>query len=226
MAAGGLSMTILKRDLTDRRIRSLKAAPGKRPIEWDAQVSGFGVRVTDKGHRTFVLVTRYPDDPSRPVIRAIGNYPTMTLARAREVAREWRNDIAEGVDPKDKAEAAKRAAEAARREAERRQANTFGLAFEAFRQEHLAKLRTGAVVAGVIEKHVMPVFCDTPLAEITPDDADDLLRSIAKKTPTHARRIKAYLHKFGVWAKQDRRIKESPFLNLTRFGEEQGATAS
>jgi integrase len=166
-------------------------------------------------------VTRYPDDPSRPVIRAIGDYPTMTLARAREVAREWRDDIAKGVDPKDKAEAAKRAAEAARREAEHRQANTFGLAFEAFRQEHLAKLRTGAVVASVIEKHIMPVFGDTPLAEIAPDDVDDLLRSIAKKTPTHARRIKAYLHKFGVWAKQDRRIKESPFLSLTRFGEEQ-----
>ena len=89
-------------------------------------MSGFGVRVTDKGHKSFVLVTRYPGDPNRPVTRKIGDYPSVSIATAREVAREWREDIAKGVDPKDKAEAVRRDAEAARREAERRQANTFG----------------------------------------------------------------------------------------------------
>jgi hypothetical protein len=54
-------MAALKRDLTDRAIKALKPAPpGKRPIEWDAQVCGLGVRVTDKGHKSFVLVTRFP----------------------------------------------------------------------------------------------------------------------------------------------------------------------
>jgi integrase len=215
-------MATPKRDLTDRRIKALKPAPsGKRVIEWDAQVSGFGVRVTDRGHKSYVLVTRYPDDPSRPAIRAIGNYPSMSLARAREIAREWRDDIAKGIDPKDKAEAARRDAEAARRETERRRANTFRAAFDSFAQEHLSTLRTGAVIAGVIKKHVVPAFGDRPLAEITRDDGDELLRSIAKRTPTHARRIRSYLHKFGVWAEEERRAKESPFARLKRFGKEQ-----
>lgn len=214
-------MAALKRDLTDRGIRALKpAAAGKRPIIWDAQVSGFGVRVTDRGHKSFVLVTRYPDDPSRPVIRAIGDSPAMTLAKAREIAREWREDIRQGVDPKNKAEAAKRDAEAARREGERRKANTFRVAFDAFAQEHLATLRTGDVVKGVIEKHVLPVLGGRPLAEITRADANELLKRLAKTTPTHALRIRSYLHTFGRWAEEEERIKESPFANLRRLGKE------
>ena len=42
-------MSESKRDLTDRALRALKpAAPGKRYVVWDAQVTGFGVRVTDR----------------------------------------------------------------------------------------------------------------------------------------------------------------------------------
>src|SRR6476646_10416222 len=46
-----------KKALTDRGIRALKSAPaGKRQLIWDAQVPGLGVRVTDTGAKTFVLV--------------------------------------------------------------------------------------------------------------------------------------------------------------------------
>lgn len=56
-----------KRDLTDRGIRALQPAePGKRYIRSDAQVTGFGVRVTDGGHKSFVLV---PDIPAQPLQR-------------------------------------------------------------------------------------------------------------------------------------------------------------
>jgi hypothetical protein len=53
------------------------------------------VRVTDSGHKSFILVTRYPGD-KHPTPRAIGDYPTMDLAEARRTAREWRDDIARG----------------------------------------------------------------------------------------------------------------------------------
>jgi integrase len=212
-----------KRDLTDRALKALKPAPrGKRPILWDAQVAGFGVRYNDRAprpDRTFVLVARYPGF-RHPAPRAIGEYPTMELARARQTAREWRELVAGGVDPKDKADGARRAAEAAKKETERRQANTFAAAFGSFAQEHLSTLRTGAVVAGVIEKHVMSVFGARPLAEITRADGNELLRSIARETPTHANRIGSYLSKFGQWAEDDGRIGESPFVRLRRFAKE------
>ena len=216
-------MTALKRDLTDRAIRALKpAAPGKRYIEPDAQVAGFGVRVTENGHKTFVLVARY-GGATQPAPRRIGDYPTVELAEARRIAREWREDIRKGIDPRDKAEAARRDTEAAKRAAERQQANTFRAGFETFKQEHLATLRTGAVVAAAIENHVMDALGDRPLGEITRAEGNEVVRSIAiaKRSPTSARRVKSYLHKFGRWCEEDGRIEDSPFASLKRFGKEQ-----
>ena len=69
--------------LTDRKLQALKpAAPGKRYDVMDTDVRGFGVRVTDKGQRTFMLLTRYPGS-TNPTRRAIGEYPTLTLEKAR-----------------------------------------------------------------------------------------------------------------------------------------------
>jgi hypothetical protein len=76
-------------------------APGKRTIFFDAQIPGFGIRVTERStdecRGSFVLVTRYPGSPN-PAPRRIGDYPAMTLAKAREIAREWREDLRQGIE--------------------------------------------------------------------------------------------------------------------------------
>ncbi len=60
--------------LTDNKVKNLKPAPaGKRYDIMDAAVPGFGIRVTDKGVKTFVLVARYPGS-SNPTRRALGEY--------------------------------------------------------------------------------------------------------------------------------------------------------
>jgi integrase len=75
----------------------------------------------------------------------------------------------------------------------------------------------------VPSRNIYPVLGDRPLAEITRADGNEVLRTIAiaRQNPTHARRVKAYLHKFGRWAEQDERVEESPFANLKTFGREQ-----
>jgi integrase len=88
-----------KKPLTDRAINSLKPAPaGKRQIVWDALVPGLGVRVTDQGAKSFVLVLRYPGAP-HPSPRSLGTYGAITLEAARARAREWLKSIRNGVDP-------------------------------------------------------------------------------------------------------------------------------
>jgi hypothetical protein len=63
-----------RRNITDRTLQALKPAPaGKHRDIWDRD--GFGVRVSDKGTKTFVLMARYPGS-SNPTRRAIGHYPT------------------------------------------------------------------------------------------------------------------------------------------------------
>jgi len=55
--------------LTDRKLQSLKAAPkASRYQIMDTLVPGFGVRVTDKGSKTFIFQTRFPGPPN-PVLR-------------------------------------------------------------------------------------------------------------------------------------------------------------
>jgi hypothetical protein len=95
-----------KRDFTDRFLKAIKPAEtGKRIILHDAQIPGFGIRVTDRSadenKGSFVLVTRFPGS-TNPVPRRIGDYPAMSLAKARQIAREWREDLRQGVDPKAK----------------------------------------------------------------------------------------------------------------------------
>lgn len=215
-------MAAQKRDLTDRALKALAPAKsGKRSILWDAQVAGFGVRYNDRSppDRTFVLVTRYPGSKN-PAPRAIGEYPTMDLSKARAIARAWREDIAKGIDPKTKLATERQAAERERVEMERRRRNTFSAAFESFFDEHLANLRTGNVVKGVVVKHVYPALGDRPLAEIEREDAKELLRSLSKKTPTNARRILSYLKTFGAWAEDEKLVKDSPFATLRPLTKE------
>jgi Arm DNA-binding domain len=90
-----------KINLTDRKLKSLKAArAGDRYELLDQLVPGFGVRVTDKGPRTFILKTRYPGS-RHPTRRALGEYGPkhgeLTLEEAREKAREWLSK--KGFDP-------------------------------------------------------------------------------------------------------------------------------
>src|SRR5262245_45931268 len=98
-----------RKALTDRTIRALKpAGPGARYDVLDALVPGLGVRVTEKGQRTFILIARFPGSRN-PTRRALGDYGALSLEAARSRAREWLRMIAEGVDPKARAEDERRA---------------------------------------------------------------------------------------------------------------------
>src|SRR5580700_7745268 len=85
----------MKTMLTDRALRAMKpASPGTRKMLWDAVVPSFGVRVTDKGKLTFIVMRRLRD---KPVRRMLGQYPIMTLSKAREAALEALRDIERGI---------------------------------------------------------------------------------------------------------------------------------
>ncbi len=202
-----------KRDFTDRFLKSIKpTAPGKRAIFFDAQIPGFGIRVTERStdecKGSFVLVTRYPGS-SNPAPRRIGDYPVMSLAEAREVAREWRRDIAKGIDPKEKAAEAQR-------EKQRLRANTFGAAFADFAEDHLKTLRTGAVVEAQVRKHVFPTLENRPMREIKRAEISDLIKQLKKDAPVGANRILAYVKKFFLWAIDNDLVDDSPAASIKR----------
>ena len=90
-----------RESLTDRFVKSRKrAALGQRDEYRDAIVPGLALRVTDRGHKSFVLVTRYPSNPKNPTRRVLGEVGAIGLDEARHKARMWLELIAKGIDPK------------------------------------------------------------------------------------------------------------------------------
>ena len=77
--------------LIDRAIKALKPAPvGKRAMHWDAALSNFAVRVTDKGRKTFLVVRRLAGS-GKLIFHRPGEYDEtrtdhLTLSQARAKA--------------------------------------------------------------------------------------------------------------------------------------------
>ena len=154
----------MKKRLTDRTIRALKPAnDGERYIVKDDVVPGLGVRVTDKGAKSFVLHAHYPGSP-HATRRALGAYGDLTLEAARLKARTWRALITDGKDPAEEAERR-------RQEATKRPASTFGVVAEAY-IVHIeqAGQRKARQVAREIRREFVSRWAALPIGSITSDD--------------------------------------------------------
>jgi len=81
----------MKKKLTVRGINALKAADaGKRDMFWDTEVANFGIRVTDAGKISFIVMRRVDGKLMRRVVaehRVGAEYTEGLLTRAREDAR-------------------------------------------------------------------------------------------------------------------------------------------
>lgn len=214
-----------KRDFTDRFLKSIKPAPvGRRVIYYDTAVRNFGIRVSEKSTKanigTFVLVTRFPRGRN-PVARRIGDYPTMSLAEAHEIAREWQKDIRQQhIDPKVK-EAERRQQEAEleakrqREEANLRE-NTFAAVFAKFDETYLAKMRSGKAIKSAIERRVLPHWMDKPITEIRAADIRKIIDGMEADAPIAANRLVAYLKKFFSWAVEKGFLEMTPAATVKR----------
>src|SRR5712671_1105545 len=88
-----------KQTLNDRGLKALKpAAPGKRRVVQDAVVPGLAIKVTDRGHKSFVLIKRYPGSRN-PAPHSLGEYGAISLEQARNKARDWLALLRKGIDP-------------------------------------------------------------------------------------------------------------------------------
>ena len=153
-----------KVNLTDRLLKSLKG--GEQPYEvMDIQVRGFGIRVMPSGVKTFILRRRYPGS-KQPARRALGSFGEMSLAEAREKARNWNALVKKGIDPSAEEERQRKAS----LEAERQQkSNTFGSAFEAYLQRKASKLKSFRTIDRELRRECA-AWMNEPLSSISPLD--------------------------------------------------------
>jgi integrase len=163
------------RQLTDLKIRSLKAAAKPFDVK-DTQVPGLHVRVMPTGHRSFVLLGRFPGKP-HPTRRVLGGYGELTLEEARDKAREWRRLISRGIDPQVQEDRD-------RQSALRQQCITFEVVAQDFFREKLPTERKGGEVEQDIRRELIPVWGNRPLADITALDVRNVVRAIKDRRGT------------------------------------------
>jgi integrase len=184
----------MRRNLTVRAIEALQPAlPGQRYDVPDAIVPGFGIRVTDKGKKSYTLTARYPGS-SNPTRRTIATVNAIDLAAARETARAWLLDIARGVDPSSTIDQAKVVAAAA-------QVETFAQVAKQFMSRHVLRngLRSGPEIQRILNKDVLPHWVDREFQSIRRGDVARLLDGIEERAPVHADHVLAVLSKLCNW---------------------------
>jgi integrase len=154
--------------LTDAKIRALRPDPAGEYVQGDLSVPGFGVRVRPRGVPVYILAKRSPGDASATRI-SLGRVGDVSLAAARERAREASTAVRGGVE----VNAEKRRAAAAKK-AEREHAQqveeatgfapgTFGEAAERYVRTECRLLKRGADYASIIRRQLLPRWGDRPL---------------------------------------------------------------
>ena len=212
--------------ITDKLVRDMAPPEKGNRIVYDDAVQGFGVRITAKGARSFILNYRF-SDPG--VIRrssehryTIGAYPAWSVTAAREEAKGWRQKIDRGEghplgERRETRQAVKRA----------REAETYSEAVEDYikrEQQGRRKNATADEVRRVLLRDGAGWASD-PVASIKAADIRRRLEEIrdgtdkaGKPRPYLANRMHAYLSTFFRWCAEPgiEKVPASPMIGLRR----------
>jgi integrase len=195
----------MPRNLTPQFIKAMEPPASGNRVEWDTQERGLGVRITAGGYRAFVL--RYVAQ-GRERRMTLGDYPTLTLMAAREIARSRKGEVVKGADPL-------RAKEA------QRTALTLGRAVERYVAERVPeqKARTRIETRRALEKQWEPLH-PLPLAGITRGQVAARLSEIAKASgPVAANRARAQLSALFRWAISEGMAEANPVAGTNKREE-------
>lgn len=180
--------------ITKRSVESL-ALPsfGKRAHLWDDTLKGFGLMVTDRGVRSYIVQYRVwgRGSPTRRV--TIGKHGSpWTAETARQRASEILELVRRKIDPYDAQKEGKAKDDRLKAEREAAHAMKLRLAFDTIANRYLdspstKKLRTRRDIKSVIDRDLAPTFGTTPLSDITAADIADMLAKVGKRGDGPAR---------------------------------------
>jgi len=180
-----------KKKLTDRALKLLKPRSERFEV-WDSSTSGFGVRVSPAGRKSFIYLYRFEGLARR---MTIGVYPRMSLATARTRHAEARELLEEkGRDPGSELVKGKRA----RREAP----SVNDLADEYIEKWAKPRKRSWKEDQRILKLDVRPVIGRKKAADVKRRDIIEILDTVVDRgAPIAANRTLAVMRKmfrFGI----------------------------
>ena len=178
------------------RIRITKSAidalPTPKPdvVYWDFSYPGFGVKITPKGRKVFIVLYRTGGTGSRLRKYTIGPYGRVTLHQARVAAQKVLAAKLEGRDP---------AAE--KREAKRRVvADRVEDLLETFVAQRLSQNRSGGEIARLLRREMGKTWIGRSIHEISKRDVVELVSAIEQRgAPIAANKTLKSIKTFFRW---------------------------
>ncbi|MGH7115729.1 MAG: tyrosine-type recombinase/integrase, partial [Stellaceae bacterium] len=191
--------------LTALAVARAHAAGKSRAEFWDTVMPGLGLRVTDKGAKSWTVLYRAHGRQRRATL---GRYPALSLAEAREHAASLMREVENGVDPA--------------AEAERRQADLFEPVVNDFIERHARPNNRGwRRQERDLHREFVPLWRGRSIASIRRRDILDALDRIADRTsPRRANRYLALVKKLFAWAVERDLIDASPAAAIKPPGRE------
>lgn len=185
-------MPKIAKELSAKAVRDLKS-PGMHSV---GGVPGLKLQVAPSGAKSWVLRVKV-GDKRREI--GLGGFPGVTLAEARELARETRAKVRQGIDP-----VAERRALQRRLKDEQARRLTFAQAFErvmandgpSFSEIHAKQWRQS------VEQYVLPHIGSMPVDEIEMRHIEALLLADGfwSDKPTTAQRVRNRIERILDWA--------------------------
>ncbi|MEI5688078.1 MULTISPECIES: tyrosine-type recombinase/integrase [Sphingomonas] len=190
--------------------------PGGRTVLWDAEVKGFGVRVSSGGDRTYVL--RYQvggrDEKQRQV--TIGRHGSpFTAEQARRRALEILTAVRSGSDPAGERASAQQAKAA---EDDRRAERMFDVLADRWFDRHVKGngLRSVKDVEGVLERDIKPAFAGCTVDEVTKAKVTEALEAVGERSKAAANKMHKWLRQMFNWFVERGIVEHSPLDRVRR----------
>ncbi len=170
---------------TVRSIEAIKPPKSGQVDYWDSTLPGFGLRVTYRARKTWTVMYRHGRRKRR---MTIGTFPSLSLADARDKAKDVLRAAAKGRDP-----AGERRDELA--------ADTFGeMAEEYIRKHAMIRKRSWRKDRQILDHDLLPRFGHRKAADITRREVNDLLDGIKERgAPIQANRTLEIIRKIYNW---------------------------
>jgi integrase len=174
-------------------------------VYWDQGLPGFGVKVTPRGRKVFIVMYRLGGAGSLLRKYTIGPYGRVTLPMARAQAQKIFAARLDGRDPAEEKKQARR----------RLVVDQVEDLVETFIRERLSKVRTARTLSNRLRRDLIPYWGAKSIHDIKKRDVIDLVRKISERNIHAGYRLLKLLKTFFRWCVGRAVVEVSPAEGLS-----------
>lgn len=191
---------------------------------WDQKLSGFGLKVTPAGGKTYLFQYRIGGRGNPTRRYTIGKHGPLTPDQARARAKGIAALVEQGIDPREQEREAKAAEEDAKRKLEEKTRLEGELSFEKvaarwldyYENEKGRRPLTVAQARHVVKRHLVPALSGKPLPHITRTELQPILDAIPIKHKASRCAVYAYASSLFRWAMERGEIADNPVRLMSK----------